>query len=261
MTKASFVIRERNGFKSVEGYLSECGQYGIDKRNGVCQPNKQFWYITDLATGLGIDGQAYTTRKEAVEAIDRLDKAVTEKGLREKPKYIKACEELNEYLSKDIKASTEVKTDKGETKMTTKKDSKETKAQLKELNEALKKEIEILKAQIESFENAVKVEKVTIDTFDVEAYMASRDDTARITPELVEALENTKGLTVSRKGKDEWLYVKGESENDTRERKDIFKTMGFRWSANENAWFIAPYPLRSKKAWGAKKARKATANA
>lgn len=267
MTKASFVIRERDGFKSVEGYLSECGLYGVDKRNGTCQPNKQFWYVTDLASGLGIDGQAYSTRKEAVEAIDRVGRIVTEKGLREKPKYIKACEELNKYLKDINKANTEVKTAKGEKKMAKTNTTKakavkpETKAQLKELNEALKREIEVLKAQIESFESAVKVENITIDTFDVEGYMASRDDSARITPELVEALENTKGLTVTRKGKDEWLYVSGATEADTKERKDIFKAMGFRWSANENAWFIAPYPLRSKKAWGAKKARKASANA
>ena len=129
---------------------------------------------------------------------------------------------------------------------------------LEKENKALKKELEILKKQVEEL---TRIEKVTIDTFDVEGYMASRDDGARITPELVEALENTEGLTVTRKGKDEWLYVGGKTEADTKERKDIFKTMGFRWSANENAWFIAPYPLRSKKAWGAKKARKAMANA
>ena len=88
----------------------------------------------------------------------------------------------------------------------------DTNKALEKENKALKKELEILKKQIEEL---TRVEKVNIDSFDVEGYMASRDDSNRITPELVEALENTECLTVSRKGKDEWLYVSGATEADT----------------------------------------------
>ena len=91
--------------------------------------------------------------------------------------------------------------------------------------------------------------------------MASRDNTDRITDGLVEALENTDGLVVTRKGEDKWLYVQGKTEADTKERKEIFKAMGFRWSGKECAWFLAPYPLANGKRYAQRKARKASANA
>ena len=251
MTKATFTIRTRKGFDSVEGYITSDGLHGIDKRGKA-------WYITDLASGIALNGVGFPKRKDAEASIAELEQTISDKKVRETSNYIKACEELNKHLGKEIakvKAESEGKT-------MAKTTSKVTKATLEAENKALKAEIEALKKLIEQREELDKaVSKLTIDTFDVEGYMASRDDSARITPELVEALENTEGLTVTRKGKDEWLYVSGKTEADTKERKDIFKAMGFRWSANESAWFIAPYPLRSKKAWGAKKARKANATA
>lgn len=252
MTKATITIRTRKGFDSVEGYITSDGLHGIDKRGKA-------WYITDLASGIGLNGVGFAKRKDAEASIAEIEKAIEEKKVRESSKYIKSCEELHKHLSKEV---AEIKTESEDKTMSTntkaKANTSPKRNNYKAENEALKKEIEILKKQLEEL---TRVEKVTIDSFDVEGYIASRDNSNRITPELVEALENTKGLTVTRKGKDEWLYVSGATEADTKERKDIFKAMGFRWSANESAWFIAPYPLRSKKAWGAKKARKAAANA
>ena len=114
-----------------------------------------------------------------------------------------------------------------------------------------------------------KVEKTTLDTFDVEGYVNTRDNQHRITAELIEAIANTKGLKGVFKNSakqvvefsgSEWLYVSGETEADTKERKDIFKAMGFKWSAPEKSWVLAPYPIASKKRWANKKAR-AMANA
>lgn len=259
MKKAVIEVRTSDGIVKVNGYVN--GGVGIhrDIRN-----NKE-WVVTDLNSGLGCFNKHFKTRKEAETNIEGAIANIEGIKAKNPDRYGELVEGFNKLTGKKVntKANTESEGKKMAKTNTTKAKAvkPETKAQLKELNEALKREIEILKKQIESFESAVKVESITIDTFDVEGYMASRDDSNRITPELVEAFENTKGLTVIRKGKDEWLYIKGETEADTKERKDIFKAMGFRWSANENAWFIAPYPLRSKKAWGAKKARKAMANA
>ena len=262
MTKATFTIKTRKGFDSVEGYITNDGLHGIDKRGKA-------WYITDLASGIALNGVGFPKRKDAEASIAELEQAISNKKVRETSNYIKACEELNKHLGKEI---AEVKADKEGKKMaktnTKAKASKKATAKA-DTNKGLEAEIERLKAEIErlkgvitDYEKALVPEiKGTIDDFDVEGYMSSRDDSARITPELVQALENTEGLVITRKGKDEWLYVSGKTEADTKERKDIFKAMGFRWSANENAWFIAPYPLRSKKAWGAKKARKAMATA
>ena len=105
-------------------------------------------------------------------------------------------------------------------------------------------------------EELTRVEKITIDTFDVEGYVNTRDNQHRITAELIEAIANTKGLKGVFKNSakqvvefsgSEWLYVSGETEADTKERKDIFKAMGFKWSAPEKSWVLAPYPIASKK--------------
>ena len=242
MKKTNFVIRTNKGFQSVEGYITNDSMHGIDKRNNA-------WYLTELATGYSFDSTAYKSRKDAFVDIERVENVVNARGLRDSEDYKKAVEELKKFKGVDTESEGKEMA-KTNTKAKAKADTN-NKALEKE-NKALKKELEILKKQIEEL---TRVEKTTIDTFDVEGYLASRDNSARITDELVAALENTEGLTVSRKGKDAWLYVSGATEADTKERKDIFKAMGFKWSAPEKSWFIAPYPLRSKKAWGAKKAR------
>lgn len=242
MKKTNFVIRTSNGFQNVEGYITNDSMHGIDKRNNA-------WYLTELATGYSFDSTAYKSRKDAFVDIERVENVVNARGLRDSENYKKAVEELKKFKGVDTESEGKEMA-KTNTKAKAKADTN-NKALEKE-NKALKKELEILKKQIEEL---TRVEKTTIDTFDVEGYLASRDNSARITAELVEALENTEGLTVTRKGKDGWVYVSGKTEDDTRNRKDIFKAMGFRFSANEKAWFLAPYPLRSAKAWGAKKAR------
>ena len=257
MKKAMFVIRTRNGFERVSGYITDDGKHGIDKRGGKCDAHKQFWYITDIPTGLSFDNQAYKTRKDAIADISRLDGVCEARKLRESKAYGEAVAKMSEFngVKSESEGKKMTKTN-AKAKANTKAKANNNKALEKE-NKELKKELEILKKQIEEL---TRVEKTTIDNFDVEGYMASRDNNARITAELVEALENTEGLTVTRKGADGWVYVAGKTADDTRTRKDIFKTMGFRWSGKESAWFLAPYPLASGKRWASKKAR-ANANA
>lgn len=261
MRKATIAIRTNKGIVKVNGY--EDRGVGIHRDN----LNEKEWVITDLATGLGCCREHFATRKEAEAHIGIALANLESVKAKQTERYADLVRGFNELMGKKDNTNTEIKAEREGKKMaktTSKKASAKvnTKADnskaIEKENKALKKEIEILKKQIEEL---TRVEKVNIDSFDVEGYMASREDTNRITAELVEALENTEGLVVTRKGADEWLYVSGKTADDTRKRKDIFKAMGFRWSANESAWFIAPYPLRSKKAWGAKKARKANASA
>lgn len=225
------------GFQSVNGYITEDGKHGIDKRNNA-------WHLTDIATGIALSGESYKTRNSAIGDIARAESVITQRACRESERYSKAVAELNKF--KGVDTESEVK------KMAKANTTAPKRNNYKKQNEELKREIEILKKQIEELG---RVEKTTIDTFDVEGYLNTRDNSARITPELVEALENTEGLTVARKGKDEWLYVSGKTADDTKNRKDIFKAMGFRWSGKENAWFIAPYPLANGKRWASKKAK------
>ena len=249
MTKANFIIRTGEGFVGVEGYITADGLHGIDKRDNA-------WHLTDIPTGIALSGTSYKTRKSAIEDISRAESVITARGCRDNEKYAKAVAELNKFkgvdkeseVKKMAKTNTKAKADTTAPKRTN----------YKKQNEELKREIERLKKQIEGL---TKVEKTNIDSFDVEAYMASRDNTNRITEALVEALKNTEGLVVTLKGSDNWLYVSGKTADGTKSRKDIFKTMGFRWSGKENAWFLAPYPLANGKRWAAKKASKASANA
>ena len=251
MTKGFITIRTNEGFKNVEGYITADGKHGLIKHGNA-------WNITDIPTGIALSGAMFKTRKAAIEDIARAEKVITERGLRDTEQYKKAVKELSNH--KGIKESEVKKMAKTNT------ESKVKRNNYKKQNEELKKEIEILKKQIEEMG---KVEKTNIDTFNIEDYMASRDNLHRITPELIEALENTKGLRIEFRNSNkevvpfsgtEWLYVFGETEADTKERKDMFKAMSFKFSA-EKAWVLAPYPIRSKKAWGAKKARKAMATA
>ena len=235
MTKGIITIKTNNGFENVEGYITADGKHGLIKRNGV-------WNITDIPTGIALSGAVFKTRKAAIEDIARAEKVITERGLRDTEQYKKAVKELNNH--KGIKES-EVKK---MAKTNTNTEGKAKRNNYKKQVEELKKEIEILKKQIEK---ASEVEKPTIDTFDVEAYLSTRDNSSRITKELIEALDNTSDLDLVFKGKDGWLYVSG----NTKERKDIFKAMGFRWSGKESAWFIAPYPLANGKRWANKKAK------
>ena len=258
MKKQEITIRLNDGIAKVNGY--------VDRGVGIHRDyrNDKEWVITDLRTGMGCFNKHFATRKEAEANIEGALKNLENIKVRRPDCYEDCVKAFNKMTGK--KANTEVKTDKGDKKMAKTNTKAKAKANakadnskaLENENKALKKELEILKKQLEEL---TRVEKVNIDSFDVEGYMASRDNNARITPELVEALENTEGLVVTRKGKDEWLYVSGKTEADTKDRKDIFKAMGFRFSANDKAWFLAPYPLRSMKSWGAKKARKAAANA
>ena len=271
MLKQEFIIRRQQGFEKVTGYVTEDGKYGIDKRKGECQPNKDFWYITDIPTGLLMDSNAFTTRKAAVADIARLDALCTDKKLRETAKYKDALAELNEFKgikteSEDKKMAKTNKSAKANAKAKANKPN-ET-ARLEGENVALRKEIEMLKAQIQALQpkaekpkaKAVKptkktTPKATIDTFDVAKYLESRDNSARVTPELVKAFENTDDLKIEIRGADGWLYVTGKTIESTKSRMDIFKALGMRFSGREKAWYLAPYPLRSRKSWSAKKAR------
>lgn len=243
---------------------------------GIYKDVKGHWYITDLATGMNVIKTPYATLKDAKSVgLDEAKKNLTNAMVTKPDAYADLVTAFNKIMGKDDTAKdnkesegkkmakTNTKAKAEPKKSAPKKSASKAKSApkdnaLEKENKALKKELEILKKQLEEL---TRIEKVNIDSFDVEHYMATRDNSDRITPELVEALENTDGLVVTRKGDDKWLYVSGKTEADTKERKEIFKAMGFRWSAPEKAWFIAPYPLRNKKAWGAKKARKASANA
>lgn len=256
MKKQVIRIRLQDKVVEVNGY--------VDRGVGIHRDfrNEKEWVITDLATGMGCYNKHFATRKEAEAHVEGALINLENIKIKRPECYEDCVKAFNKLTGKSNKANTEVKTEKGEKKMAKTNTSKKATAKvdtnkaLEDENKALKKEIEILKKQIEGL---TKVEKINIDTFDVDGYMASRDDSNRITEALVEALENTEGLVITRKGKDNWLYVGGKTEDDTRSRKDIFKAMGFRFSANEKAWFLAPYPLRSMKSWGAKKAKKASA--
>lgn len=241
MTKGIIAIKNGKGFENVEGYITADGKYGLVKHGKV-------WNITDIPTGLALSGAVFKTRKEAIGDIARAEEVITSRGVRETEAYKRAVKELKKF--KGVVEESEVK--KMAKTNTAKAEPKAKRNNYKKQVEELKKEIEILKKQIE---RTAEVEKITIDTFDVEGYLNTRDNSARITTALVEALENTEGLTVTRKGKDEWLYVSGKTAEDTKNRKDIFKAMGFRWSGKESAWFIAPYPLANGKRWANKKAR------
>lgn len=257
----NIIIRTNNGIKNVEGYKVK--GFGIHKDN-------KGYTITDLATGMRVIKTPYARLKDAKSVgIAEAEKNLTALKVAKFEAYNELVEAFNKVTNKETEkvekkgakkmAKTTTKA-KADTKKSAPKKSA-TKANdntLEKENKALKKELEILKKQLEEL---TRIEKVNIDTFDVESYLTTRDNTNRITKELVEALENTKGLVVTRKGADEWLYVKGKTEADTKERKEIFKAMGFRWSGKENAWFIAPYPLANGKRYAARKARKASANA
>ena len=267
MKKQEFTIRVMKGFQSVNGYVTDDGKFGIDKRDGGV------WHITDIPTGLAVDNSTYKTRKEAVADIERLEETCKDKKLRETAGYKEAVSKLNEFNgikteSEDKKMAKTNKSAKANTKAKANKPNDT--ARLEGENVALRKEIEPLKAQIEALQpkaekpkaKAVKptkktTPKATIDTFDVAKYLESRDNSARITPELVEAFKNTADLKIEIRGADGWLYVTGKTIESTKSRMDIFKALGMRFSGREKAWFLAPYPLRSRKSWGAKKARAA----
>lgn len=263
----SITIRTNNGIKNVDGYTVK--GFGIHKDN-------KGYTITDLATGMRVIKTPYATLKDAKSVgIVEAEKNLTALKVAKFEAYNELVEAFNKVTGKGNVENVEKKGAKKMTKATTKAKAETKKSApkksapkksaskakdntLEKENKALKKELEILKKQLEEL---TRIEKVNIDTFDVEQYLATRDNTNRITKELVEALENTKGLVITRKGADEWLYVQGKTEADTKERKEIFKAMGFRWSGKENAWFIAPYPLANGKRYAARKARKASANA
>lgn len=231
MKKSNFVIRERDGFREVSGYVTDDGKYGIDHREGYCEPNKKFWRITDIATGMSPNGQAYSTRKKAMADIEDVDAKMAK--IRDSKRYEEIVNAMNEF--KGVKT---MKTKETKAKANTK--AKAKKPTQKEIIARLEKENAELKARLESLETPASK---GIETFDVEGYLASRDNEHRITPELVKALKETEGLKVETRGKDKWVYVTGE----TKPLKDIFKALGFRWSGKETAWFLAPYPLKSPK--------------
>lgn len=265
MKKQEIAVRTSNGIVMVNGYAVK----GIGIHRDI--RNDKEWVITDLKTGMGCFNKHFATRKDAEAHIDMALKNLESLMVKRPDCYadcVKAFNKLtgNKDNSKANKESEGKKMAKTNTKAKASAKVDTNKALEKE-NKALKKELEILKKQVEEL---TRVEKTTLDTFDVEGYLASRDNMHRITDELVDAISNTKGLTFVFKNANkevvpfsgtEWIYVSGETEADTKERKDIFKAMSFKWSAPEKAWVLAPYPLRSKKAWGAKKARKASANA
>ena len=265
MTKAVIEVRTSDGIVKVNGY--------IDRGVGIHRDirNEKEWVVTDLNSGLGCFNKHFKTRKEAEANIDGAIANIESIKANKPDRYAELVEGFNKLTGKKVntepsKESEGKKMAKTNTKAKATAKADKSKALEKE-NKALKKELEILKKQIEEL---TRVEKTSIDTFDVEGYLASRDNMHRITDELVDAISNTKGLTFVFKNANkevvpfsgtEWIYVSGETEADTKERKDIFKAMSFKWSAPEKAWVLAPYPIRSKKAWGAKKARKASANA
>lgn len=264
MKKQEIAVRTNEGIVRVNGYVDR----GVGIHRDIC--NEKEWVVTDLASGLGCFNKHFATRKEAEANIEGALKNIENVKGKDPERYeglVKGFDELTGKSNTNVKTESEGKKmakTNAKAKASAKADNNKA---LEKENKALKKELEILKKQLDEL---TRVEKTSIDTFDVEGYMASRDNMHRITEELVEAIGNTKGLKFVFKNANkevvpfsgtEWLYVSGETEADTKERKDIFKAMSFKWSAPEKAWVLAPYPIRSKKAWGAKKARKAMANA
>lgn len=78
-----------------------------------------------------------------------------------------------------------------------------------------------------------------IEVFDVEGYLEEVEDAEdRITDELIEALNETDGVTAELIGT--WLWVTG----NTKEHKEILKSLGFRWSGKKQAWYMAPNAIK-----------------
>ena len=285
MKKAILNIRTNDGIKEVNGYVIS-KDFGMVKRGDG-------YGITDLKTGYNLSTVPYATMKDALKGgIDEAKKKIAHYTMAKPEAYndlVIAFSKATNKEVEEVKAKNEAK--KGGAKMkktakktakanTTKKNAKVEKVEVNQV-EALTKEVEALKAMIEELTKAkveAKPEKVekpkakktakaktTIDTFNVDEYMKTRDNTARITSELIEALKNTKGLKIEYHAKDkkvvkkfsgtEWIYVKGNTEEDTKARKEIFKAMGFRWSGVDKAWYLAPHPLANGKRWASKKAK------
>lgn len=232
MKKTVIDIRTRVGIEKIDAYVE--GDFAVHKtpKSNGCADSGKVWQITHVPSGLGC-GVVVNTRKEALAKIPQVIEYV---GKIDKARLDKAIAEFNEMRGIKTK-SVKAKASKGDKKMAKKTSKKETQ---KDVIARLERENAELKARLESLE---KPENTGIETFDVEGYMASRDNEHRITPELIKAISKTKGLKVERRGADEWLYVTG----DTKPYKEIFKAMGFRFSGKETAWFLAPYPLKSPK--------------
>ena len=78
-----------------------------------------------------------------------------------------------------------------------------------------------------------------IEVFDVEGYLEEVEDAEdRITDELIEALNETDGVTAELIGT--WLWVTG----NTKEHKETLKALGFRWSGKKQAWYMAPNSIK-----------------
>ncbi len=97
MTKASYFIAERKGFKAVKGYVFDV-VYGDNKyKMGVRQDETKSWNIDILANGFALV-EGMKTKKEAVASItyELMDKF---ESLLENPNAIKRAEMLQEYLT------------------------------------------------------------------------------------------------------------------------------------------------------------------
>ena len=247
----TITIRTNKGFQTVNGYI--VGDFGIHKVGKT-------WVVTDLATGCKANGTDFTTLKDAKaagveEAAKNIAtvKSTKAETYKELVKAFKDNAKVNAKANKESEGKKMAKTSKA--KASTKK-SAPKKSAAKDTNAdviaRLERENAELKARLKALEEP---EIKGIDKFDVEGYLATRENDKRVTPELVKAFEETGDLNVEVRGKDGWLYVTGTTEDATKSRRDMFKAMGFRWSGTEKAWFLAPYPLASSKRWASKKAR------
>ena len=248
MKKQIIEIMTKNGIAKVDGYV-------IDDTFAVTKSaTGKTWCVTDIASGLTASRVGYNTRKEAIASVPEAYKSLN-RLMTEKPEnYANAVNKFNELKEGKTMKKTSKATKTAKASKTAKTSKKPTQ---KEIIAKLEKENAELKERIKSLETP---EIKGIEAFDIEGYMATRDNSARITPELIKALQETEGLKVEFHAKGgkvvkkftgtEWLYVKG----DTRPLKEIFNALKFRFSGKETAWFLAPYPIRNGAKYAAKKA-------
>ena len=91
-------------FEKAEGYIDHGSRIAYHKEPGIYEKNKMFWFATDTQSGLLVVSHGYSTRKECMADVEKLDLNKVRKG----EKYNAFVKDLQEWLLEQTDVKEEI---------------------------------------------------------------------------------------------------------------------------------------------------------
>jgi len=206
-------------FEKAEGYIDHGARIAYHKEPGIYEKNKMFWFATDTQSGLLVVSHGYSTRKECMADVEKLDLNKIRKG----ENYNAFVKDLQEWLleQNDVKEEIERKVAEKEAKIAQEGENemKQTKKRARTIGKGICE-----KSEVVEWKDIVKVKK--------RASIKKLEKKEK--PATWARNEELHGIEITFKEKPEKAV------------RDMLKSVGFRWHNAKQLWYAKETEARVK---------------